>query len=84
MTINTGESLAVALKRKKAEMSTGPTWKAVSNAVGGLLATIVRPAFRLGETLGKIGEVVENVADGIERLERGQDEFGSFLMWRQQ
>ena len=80
MTIRSGESLAVALKRKKTETSTGPAWKAVSNAVGGFLAATVRPAFRLGETLVKIGEVVENVADGIERLERGQDEFRSLLM----
>lgn len=84
LTIKTGESLAVALKRKKAETSTGPIRKAVSNAVGGLLAATVRSAFRLGETLGKIREVVENVAAGNERLERGQDEFRSLLMRRLQ
>lgn len=84
MRIKTDESLPVALNRKKAETSTGPAWKAVSNAVGDFLAATVRPAFRLGETLVKIGEVVENVAAGIERVERGQHEFGSLLMWRQQ
>ena len=77
MTIMAGESLAAARKRQEAETSTAPTWKAVSYAAGGLLVAAIGPAFRLGETLWKIGEVVENDAAGIERLERGQDDFRS-------
>ena len=75
-----GKILAVAQKRQEGDASAGPTWIAVSCAADGLLAEAVGPAYRLGKTLGKIGEAVKNYAAGYERMERGQDEFRSLLV----
>ena len=75
-------------------MSTGPTWKAVSYALGGLLVAAVGLAFWLGETLGTFGEAIKNNAagiernaegikrnaEGIERLERGQELIKDILL----
>lgn len=94
MAIKADESLAMSRKRQKAENLAGPTWKAVSYALGGLLVAVVGFAFWLGVTLGEMGVSIENNAkaiarleielkDGLERLEskqeRGQERLENIL-----
>ena len=86
MTVKASESVAMARKRQVTEMSTGPTWKAVTYALGGLMVVAVGLAFWLGETLGMFGEAIKNNAEGInrnaagiERLERGQERLEDLL-----
>ena len=71
MAVKADESSAVWQKRQEAERLAGPTWKAVSYALGGLLMAVSGLAFWLGMTLGEMNESIENNAKAIERLEDG-------------
>ena len=85
MAVKADESLAVSRKRQEAERLSGPTWMAVSYALGGLLVAVAGLAFWLGMTLGVMSEsidknakaiennakAIENNAKAIERLEEG-------------
>ena len=67
-------------KRQEAETSAGPTWMAVTYALGGLLLVVAGLAFWLGQTLGEMNESIENNAKAIERLERGQERIENLLI----
>ena len=69
--VKADESLAVSRKRQEAERLAGPTWMAVSYALGDLLVAGVGLAFWLGMTLGEMNEAIENNAKAIVRLEDG-------------
>ena len=78
MAVKADERLAVSRKRQEAERLAGPTWMAVSYALGGLLVAVAGLAFWLGMTLGVMSEsidknakAIENNAKAIARLERG-------------
>ena len=66
MAVKANERSAVSRKRQEAERLAGPTWKAVSYALGGLLVLVAGLAFWLGMTLGEMGVSIENNAKAIE------------------
>ena len=66
MAVKADESSAVSRKRQEAERLAGPTWKAVSYALGGLLVLVAGLVFWLGVTLGEMGVSIENNAKAIE------------------
>ena len=80
MAVKADESSAVSRKRQEAERLAGPTWKAVSYALGCLLLAVAGFAFWLGQMLGEMGVSIENNAKAIERLERGQERIENLLI----